>query len=55
MRHTAFCGDVSMGGVKLRLSKSPRHGAASAERTLRLPGDGPSPERTPGGRPVRRE
>ena len=55
MRHTALCGDVKVGGVKLRLSKSPRHGATSAERMLRLPGGGPAPGRTPGGRPVRGE
>ena len=55
MWYTALCGDVPIGTVELRLRKSPRQRAASAERMLRLPAHGPAPEWTPGGRPVRGE
>jgi hypothetical protein len=55
MRYTARCGDASMRAGELRLPKSPRHRTTGAERMLRLLDDSPTPERTPGDRPVRQE
>ena len=52
MRYTVFCGAGPIGTVELRRPKRLPHRAASAQRMLRLPGDGPALGWMPGGRPV---